>query len=137
MNEAIKFDRTIAERKMGDRKMKTRLKYFFRTFFCLTVLLGSVLAGRADGAEPKPMNIVLFLIDDLGWRETFDPAGIELYDLGNDIGETKNLAATEATRTAELLEELNRWRVTVGAERMFPNPDFDPSEVPAKKSKKK
>ena len=62
---------------------------------------------------------------------------MELYDLANDIGETKNLAATETTRTAELLEELNIWRVTVGAEKMFPNPDFDPSEVPAKKSKKK
>lgn len=57
--------------------------------------------------------------------------------IANDIGETKNLAATETTRTAELLEELNRWRVTVGAEKMFPNPNFDPSEVPAKKSKTK
>lgn len=73
------------------------------------------------------------------WKliETFDPEGIELYDLANDIGETKNLAATEMTRTAELLEELRIWRVTVGAEMMFPNPDFDPSEVPAKKRKKK
>ena len=86
-----------------------------------------------------PSSVPSSVIRKGPWKliETFDPAGMELYDLANDIGETKNLAATEATRTAELLEELNRWRATVGAERMFPNPDFDPSEVPAKKSKKK
>ena len=66
MNEASKVDRAIADRMMGDKKMKTRLKYFWQIVFCLTVLLGSVLARLADGAEPKPMNIVLFLIDDLG-----------------------------------------------------------------------
>ena len=69
MNEASKVDRTIADRIMGDKKMKTRLKYFWQIVFCLTVLLGSVLARLADGVEPKPMNIVLFLIDDLGWRD--------------------------------------------------------------------
>ena len=86
-----------------------------------------------------PSSVPSSVIRKGPWKliETFDPEGIELYDLANDIGETKNLAATEMTRTAELLEELRIWRVTVGAEMMFPNPDFDPSEVPAKKRKNK
>ncbi|TWU38548.1 sulfatase [Novipirellula artificiosorum] len=59
------------------------------------------------------------------WKliESFDPATVELYNLGQDLGETTNLAQSEPARRNELLQELDAWRVAVGAERMKPNPD--------------
>ncbi|MEL6109200.1 MAG: sulfatase [Planctomycetota bacterium] len=59
------------------------------------------------------------------WKliETFDPEGVELYNLKNDLGEQKDLASAEPRRRDELLRELEAWRVSVGAERMTPNPD--------------
>jgi len=62
-------------------------------------------------------------------------AGIELYNPGNDPGKTKNLAATETAKTSELHRELDAWRFAAGAERMLPNPDYDPSVLPAKNKK--
>jgi arylsulfatase A-like enzyme len=73
------------------------------------------------------------------WKliETFDPAGIELYNLAKDLGETRNLASAEPGRTAELRRELEEWRRSVGAEMMAPNPDWDPDFQPVQKGKKK
>jgi len=73
------------------------------------------------------------------WKliETFDPAGIELYNLATDLGETRNLASVEPGRTAELRRELEEWRRAVGAEMMAPNPDWDPNFQPVQKGKKK
>lgn len=72
------------------------------------------------------------------WKliETFDPAGVELYNLADDLGETRNLASAQPALTAELRRELDAWRREVGAEMMQPNPDYDPS-APARESKKK
>lgn len=69
------------------------------------------------------------------WKliETFDPGGIELYNLANDVTEKKNLAVAEPLKAAELRRELDAWRKDVGAEMMKPNPDYDPSAVNAKK----
>ena len=60
------------------------------------------------------------------WKliESFDPAQVELYNLSEDLGETTNLADTQPARRDSLLGELEAWRVTVGAERMQPNPNF-------------
>jgi len=59
------------------------------------------------------------------WKliETFDPQGVELYHLGDDLGETTNLAKKEPAKLAELREELDAWRKEVDAEMMEPNPD--------------
>jgi arylsulfatase A len=72
------------------------------------------------------------------WKliETFDPKGVELYNLADDLGETRNLAAAQPALTAELRRELDQWRRDVGAEMMQPNPDHDPS-APARETKKK
>jgi len=61
------------------------------------------------------------------WKliESFDPASVELYDLKQDIGETKNLAATYPDRRDALLEELESWRKAVRAEPMQPNPNAE------------
>ena len=73
------------------------------------------------------------------WKliETFDPEGVELYNLADDLGETRNLATAEPARTADLRRELETWRRAVGAEMMPPNPDYVPGEAPAPKKKKK
>jgi len=73
------------------------------------------------------------------WKliETFDPEGIEIYNLADDLSEKKNLAAAESAKVAELRRELDAWRIAVGAERMLPNPDYDPSVPTAKKKKGK
>lgn len=62
------------------------------------------------------------------WKliESFDPATVELYNLAEDLGETCDLAEVEVKRRDSLLRELAAWRQTVGAERMAPNPDFEP-----------
>jgi arylsulfatase A-like enzyme len=68
------------------------------------------------------------------WKliESFDPAGVELYNLNDDLGETNNLADTDPDCRDGLLSELNAWRSTVRAERMLPNPNSD-QRVEAKK----
>ncbi len=60
------------------------------------------------------------------WKliETFDPESLQLYHLGNDLGETTNLAKDQPAKLAELRAELESWRQQVGAERMEPNPDY-------------
>ena len=73
------------------------------------------------------------------WKliETFDPAGIELYNLDNDLSETRNLAEEKPELVREMRRELDAWRRDVGAEMMRPNPDYDPAvQMPTKKKKK-
>ena len=86
-----------------------------------------------------PSSVPSSVIRKGDWKliETFDPEGVELYNLANDLGETSNLANAETARLAELQHELESWRVAVGAEHMLPNPEYDPANVPAKKSKQK
>jgi len=49
----------------------------------------------------------------------------ELYDLAADPGETKDLAAQEPARVAELERRLLAWVTSVGAEIPAPNPNYD------------
>ena len=62
------------------------------------------------------------------WKlvEQFEDGGAELYDLANDPGETKDLAAARPDVTRRLRDELAAWRQRVGAEGNPPNPAFDP-----------
>jgi arylsulfatase A len=64
------------------------------------------------------------------WKliETFDPAGIELYNLDDDLSETTNLAMQRPDLANDLLQQLNAWRREVGAEMMQPNPDYAPTD---------
>ncbi len=61
------------------------------------------------------------------WKlvEHFEDGAVELYNLADDEEETKNLAASEPERVAELLDELRAWRVSVGAQMSEANPEFD------------
>ena len=86
-----------------------------------------------------PSSVPSSVIRQGKWKliESFDPEGIELYNLQDDLGETKNLAETEADITKKLRGELDAWRQQVRAEPMMPNPNYDPVQLPAKKKKKK
>ncbi len=50
----------------------------------------------------------------------------ELYDLSADLGETRDLAAAQPAKAAELRANLERWWRAVGAKLPEKNPDFDP-----------
>jgi arylsulfatase A len=86
-----------------------------------------------------PSSVPSSVIRKGPWKliETFDPDGIELYNLAEDLSETKNLTTTESSKVNELSRELDAWRKDVGAEMMKPNPDYEPSLKPAKKKKTK
>lgn len=52
----------------------------------------------------------------------------ELFNLKNDLGETKNLAAQEPERVKAMLAELHAWQKDVGAVMPTPNPAYDPAK---------
>jgi arylsulfatase A-like enzyme len=64
------------------------------------------------------------------WKliEYFEDGRLELYNLRDDIGETRNLAETNAAKAKELHERLAAWRKEVSAPvPTQSNPKFDPS----------
>ena len=71
------------------------------------------------------------------WKliETFDPEGVELYNLADDLGETNNLAAAQTRAGQRPARRTGRVAADVGAEMMRPNPDYDPDAQLPKKEK--
>lgn len=60
--------------------------------------------------------------------EFYEDGRLELYNLHNDLGETRNLVDQEPERTNELLKRLQDWRKSVDAKMPVPNPDYDPAK---------
>jgi len=62
------------------------------------------------------------------WKliEDYEHGKIELYNLADDIGETRNLAETESQRARHMLGMLKRWREKVDATMPPPNPAYRP-----------
>ena len=60
------------------------------------------------------------------WKliEFLETDTIELYNLADDLGESKDLAKAQPKRAAELLAELRAWKTTVGADPMRLNPEY-------------
>jgi arylsulfatase A len=72
------------------------------------------------------------------WKliEYFEDGRVELYNLREDLGETKDLAAAMPDKTAELRKKLAAWRTSVGAQMPTLNPDYDPpKDKPRPKAK--
>ena len=65
------------------------------------------------------------------WKliEFFDSEDLELYNLADDPGETKNLANRQPERTRELHEALRAWRSEVDAQMPQENPAHDPERA--------
>jgi len=64
------------------------------------------------------------------WKliEFFESGTTELYDLGNDPAESRNLAAAEPARAKALLARLHAWQQSIGAPRPAqPNPNYLPA----------
>ena len=64
------------------------------------------------------------------WKliEWFEDGRAELFNVASDIGETKELGASEPARVAELRAELQAWQKQVGAKFPIPNKDYDPAK---------
>lgn len=62
------------------------------------------------------------------WKliEYLDGTGdVEVYNLAEDIGETRNLVKQRPGRTADLKKKLNQWRQQVVAKMPYHNPNYD------------
>jgi len=56
--------------------------------------------------------------------EFFEDNSIEMYNLRDDIGEQKDLAATMPEKAAQLRKMIHQWRKQVNAQMMKPNPRY-------------
>lgn len=64
------------------------------------------------------------------WKliEHYEDQSIELYNLANDIGESRNLASSESVKANELYARLRSWQRDTAAAIPSPsNPNYDPS----------
>lgn len=71
-------------------------------------------------------------IRERDWKliEYLDGTGdVELYQISNDVGETKNLAGEKQGRVADLKQKLKAWRQDVNARMPLPNPSYDPERA--------
>ena len=73
--------------------------------------------------------------------EFFNDMHVELYNLREDIGEERDLAAAMPDKVAQLRARLHAWREEIGAQMPTPNPQHDPSRPeytpPATKARQK
>lgn len=65
------------------------------------------------------------------WRlvESLEDGHLELYNLAEDPGETRNLKGRHGDRAARLQRSLHAWRDRVDAQMPTPNPNFDPQRA--------
>lgn len=60
--------------------------------------------------------------------ELYDEDKIELYNLRDDLGETRDLAGTMPEKAQELRQQLGDWQKEVGAQLATRNPNYDPTK---------
>lgn len=120
---------------------------FYPTFAALAgidlpeeqVFDGESLLPILEGREPDPERAIFWhypvyhhdfpasVIRKGKWKliHYLHDNSLRLYNLADDIGETRNLVEKEAGKADELLDLLHIWRFNVNAEFPVPNPDFD------------
>ncbi len=57
--------------------------------------------------------------------EYYENGKVQLFNLKDDIGEQHDLASTKPEKAQALLDKLHRWRKSVRAKMMEPNPDYN------------
>ena len=74
-------------------------------------------------------------VRDGDWKliEWYEDGSRELFNLRDDLSETKNVAASQPEKVKELHAKLVAWRGEVKAVMPTPNPDFDEKASPTKK----
>jgi arylsulfatase A-like enzyme len=62
------------------------------------------------------------------WKliEFYEDDRVELYDLANDLGETRDLARSMPAKADALRRQLHQWRQSVAAQMPTANPGYDP-----------
>ena len=68
--------------------------------------------------------------------EFFEDGKLELYDLSVDPNETNNLAIIQPEKAKDLLLNLKKWRISVGAQMMTENPNYDAEKAAVKRKNK-
>jgi arylsulfatase A-like enzyme len=102
------------------------------------VSLAGLLQGGDLAARPLLWHVPHYMnqgsrpagaIREGNWKliEHYEDGRVELFDLSKDVGEARDLSATEPHRAAELKAKLAAWRRSVGAQENTPNPNFDPA----------
>lgn len=78
-----------------------------------------------------PSSAPISIIRRGPWKliEFLESGQVELYHLGEDIGESRDLSEEKPKLAAELLKQLADWKVEVGADPMQPNPQYKEREV--------
>ncbi len=72
------------------------------------------------------------------WKliEWFEDGKVELFNLAEDPGETRDRAGAEPQRVAQLRAELHAWQRDVGAKFPTRNPAFDPAKPSGRESRR-
>ena len=91
--------------------------------------------GYLGAGKDKWRTTPVSLIQSGDWKlmEFLEDGKLELYNLRDDIGETKNLAETMPEKAAELRARLVAWRKEVGAPMPAKNDGSSPPKVKGKK----
>ena len=95
-----------------------------------------------NGSNPNPWHDSPYTtVRSKNWRmvEFHEDGTRELYDLSDDIGESKNLAISKPNIAEDLHQKLKQWRKDIGAQMPLDNPNFDAAKqgATAKRGKKK
>jgi arylsulfatase A-like enzyme len=77
-----------------------------------------------------PSSAPVSIIRRGSWKliEFLESGEVELYHLGEDIGESRDMSEEKPQLAAELLKQLADWKAEVGADPMRPNPQYEGKE---------
>jgi len=67
-------------------------------------------------------------VGDFKLVELYETGNLELYNLKEDISESKDLSKKMNRKTQEMHKMLNDWRESVNAQMPVPNPNYKPSK---------
>jgi arylsulfatase A-like enzyme len=87
-------------------------------------------SGDPDGGPFRTTPAAAIRMGDWKLIEWFETGRLELYNLGDDMGESRNLAETHPDQMARLYARMKQWRQSVSAPvPTMPNPMYDPDAV--------
>jgi arylsulfatase A-like enzyme len=75
--------------------------------------------------------------DDYRLVEFYEDGRVELYNVKDDVGESRDISAAQPKKRDELLAKLKMWRNEVGAQMPTANPNHDPAKDAVRGTKAK